>query len=343
MKGTIARSSSEAAALDANDLALFARVMEAGSFSRAAERCGLPKSTVSRRIAALEGVLGERLLTRTTRQLAITEFGERILDHARRLLDEAQAAHALAQHRQRAPRGTLRVSMPPDFVELNLVPLLLRFAERNPEVCLELDLSPRRVDLVAERFDLAVRVAQRLPDDATLVARRLGDLRHGLYASPAYLDRAGRPQAPVDLLSHTGLRLVASGGDVHPWRLSCGTERWEGLPPGSLSANSVGLQRELAAHGMGITALSERIAAPLVAGGALERVLPRWQLPTVTIWSVTPGRRLMPTRVTAFVEMLAQTLAEPWPGPAPGSGAGPGSNETGPAKPAPPSLPVGSS
>lgn len=323
MKGTI-EGGAEAGSLDANDLVLFARVMEAGSFSRAAERCGLPKSTVSRRIAALEAALGERLLMRTTRQLAITEFGERILDHARRLLEEAEAAHALAQHRQQAPRGSLRVSMPPDFVELNLVPLLLRFAEHHPEVCVELDLSPRRVDLVAERFDLAVRVAQRLPDDATLVARRLAELRSGLYASPAYLDRCGRPEAPAQLLAHTGLRLIGSGGEAQPWQLSCGAERWEGLPQGSISTNSIALQRELAAHGMGVTMLSEWIAAPLVTRGLLERVLPRWQLPSTTVWAVTAGRRLMPARVTAFVEMFAQVLAElctahhePGPVPAP--------------------------
>ena len=133
--------------LDANDLILFAQVMETGSFSRAAERTGLPKSTLSRRITTLETKLGERLLTRSTRRLAITEFGERILEHARRLLEETEAASAMALQRQGVPRGVLRVSMPPDFVELDLTPFLLQFAASYPEVRLELDLSPRRVDL----------------------------------------------------------------------------------------------------------------------------------------------------------------------------------------------------
>lgn len=314
MKATIQGSAGGQVALpEANDLLLFARVMEAGSFSRAAQRCGLPKSTVSRRIAALEAALGERLLTRTTRQLAITEFGERILDHARRLLEEAEAAHALAQHRQAAPRGTLRVSLPPDFVELDLVPLLLGFAQRYPEVGLELDLSPRRVDLVAERFDVAVRIAARLPDDSSLVARRITDLRHGLYASPVYLDRAGRPASPRELPAHTGLRLITSSGEALPWRLACAKEHWEGLSAGPLAANSVGLLRELAVRGMGIAALSERQAAPLEAARLLERVLPRWQLPTMTVWGVTPGRRLLPARVTAFLEMLTGVLSQPAP------------------------------
>ena len=252
MRGTISAAKAAPAdgLPDANDLLLFACVMEAGSFSRAAQRCGLPKSTVSRRIAALEAGLGERLLTRTTRQLAITEFGERILDHARRLLEETEAAPALAQHRQAAPRGTLRVSLPPDFDELNLAALLPGFVAGHPEVRVELDLSPRRADLVAERFDLAVRVAARLPDDATLVARRIADLGHGLYASPGYLGRAGRPASPQELSAHTGLRLIASGGEVQPWRLASGAERCEVLPSGPLAANSIGLLRELAArHG----------------------------------------------------------------------------------------------
>src|SRR5690606_5663439 len=218
-------------AVTADDLILFAQVIDAGSFSRAAERAGLPKSTVSRRISALEAALGERLLTRTTRQLKITEFGEGILDHAQRLLEELEGARALAQHRQATPQGVLRASLPPDFfLDLDLLPFLIEFAERYPAVELELDLSPRRVDLIAERFDLAIRIAARLPDDSTLVARRLAVIEHGLYASCAYLARAGVPQTPDDLLQHTGLRLITSSGEAQPWLLSRGDDRWEGRP-----------------------------------------------------------------------------------------------------------------
>lgn len=295
--------------LDANDLILFAHIMDAGSFSKAAERTGLPKSTLSRRITALETKLGERLLTRSTRRLAITEFGERILDHAKRLLEETEAASAMALHRQGTPRGVLRVSMPPDFRELDLTPLLLQFAASYPEVRLELDLSPRRVDLLAERFDLAVRAASRLPDDGTLVARKLCEMTNGLYASPAYLKRYGIPASPPDLLDHIGLRLIGGNGETQPWRLARGAETWEGLPNGPLAVNSPGLQRDLAAHGMGIVALDERFAEKMLEQGLLQRVLPEWCLPSVTLWCVTPGRRLLPTRTSAFIEMLRATLA----------------------------------
>ena len=296
--------------LDANDLILFAQVMETGSFSRAAERTGLPKSTLSRRITTLETKLGERLLTRSTRRLAITEFGERILEHARRLLEETEAASAMALHRQGVPRGVLRVSMPPDFVELDLTPFLLQFAASYPEVRLELDLSPRRVDLLAERFDLAVRVASRLPDDSTLVARKLCELANGLYASPAYLARYGVPEKPQDLLEHIGLRLIGGNGDALPWRLSRGAEQWEGMPDGPLAANSPRLQRDLARHGMGIVGIDDRFAQNWVEQGLLERVLPEWALPAVTIWCVTPGRRLLPARTTAFIDMLRIALTK---------------------------------
>lgn len=296
--------------LDANDLILFAQVIDAGSFSRAAERTGLPKSTLSRRITQLETRLGERLLTRSTRRLAITEFGERILEHARRLLEETEAASAMALHRQGVPRGVLRVSMPPDFVELDLTPFLLQFAASYPEVRLELDLSPRRVDLLAERFDLAVRIASRLPDDSTLVARKLCELQNGLYASPAYLARYGSPQQPPDLLKHIGLGLIGGNGDALPWRLTRGMENWEGMPDGPLAANSPRLQRELAGHGMGIVGIDSRFAQTWVDQGLLQRVLPDWSLPTVTIWCVTPGRRLLPARTSAFIEMLRGALAK---------------------------------
>ena len=294
--------------LDANDLMLFALIADSGSFARAGELSGLPRSTVSRRLSALEARLGERLLTRSTRRLALTEFGERILEHARRLREEAEAATAIAQHRQATPRGVLRVSMPPDFVELDLTRLLLQYAAAYPEVRLELDLSPRRVDLVGERFDLAIRAAARLPDDNALVARRICTLGNGLYASPAYLKRYGEPQTPPELMQHLALQLIGGNGSAQPWRLTRGNEHWEGLPNGPLAANSPGLQREMAAHGLGIVGLDDRLARSWIERGLLQRILPDWSLPSVTLWCVTPGRRLIPSRTTAFIELLRAAL-----------------------------------
>lgn len=296
--------------LYANDLILFAHIVEAGSFTGASERTGLPKSTLSRRLTDLENELGERLLQRSTRRLVLTEFGERILEYARRLQEETEAASALAQHRQLTPQGVLRISLPPEFYDLSFVTVLSEFTQQYPEVRLELDLSSRRVDLVAERFDVVVRAATQLPDDNTLVARRITVLHTGLYASPSYLRSHGRPQTPAELTQHIGLVLVTSAGEQQSWRLSRGTERWEGLPLHKLSANSLGLHQALAAQGMGIVGLSHGFAKKLVDQGELERILPDWSLPPTNIWCVTPGRRLLPQRTLAFIEILKTVLVE---------------------------------
>ncbi|MFT3735829.1 MAG: LysR family transcriptional regulator [Rhodocyclaceae bacterium] len=296
--------------LDANDLLLFARVVEAGSFTRAAERVGLPKSTVSRRLAALETRLGERLLARSTRQLSLTDFGNGVLEHARRLLEEAEAAQAFALHRQATPRGRLRVSLPPGFSEnLVLSSFFLQFCTDFPEIRLELDLSARRVNLLSEQFDLAIRIASSLPDDATLVARRLATLPGGLYASPAYLNAHGRPKSPDELLNHTGLHMMSSNGEVRPWELLRNKgEDWSGLPAGPLASNAVELCMQMALHGLGIAPFTDRFAQPRQAKGLLERVLPDWRVPDVTIWAVMPGRKLMPARTRAFSDALAAAL-----------------------------------
>ncbi|WP_249417636.1 LysR family transcriptional regulator [Pusillimonas minor] len=295
--------------LYANDLILFAHIVDAGSFTRASDLTGLPKSTLSRRLAELENVFGERLMQRSTRRLVLTEFGERMLEYARRLVDDTEAATALALHRQVTPQGILRVSFPPEYHELSLVQILSTFSRRHPDVRLDIDLSSRRVDLVAERFDVAVRVAAQLPDDNALVARRIITLHNGLYASPAYLARHGTPQNPPQLQSHTGLVLVTSAGDQQIWRLSrSNTEHWEGLPLHMLSANSVGLQQALAVQGLGIVGLSESFARPHVERGELLRVLPQWHLPQMNVWCVTPGRKLLPQRTLAFIDTLKEVL-----------------------------------
>ena len=295
--------------LYANDLILFAHIVNAGSFTRASDLTGLPKSTLSRRLSDLEDQLGERLMQRSTRRLILTDFGESILEYAHRLLDETEAAAALAQHRQVTPHGTLRVSLPPEFRELAVVDVVTEFARLYPNVRLELDLSARRVDIMTERFDVAVRAATHLPDDTALVARRITDLHSALYASPAYLKEHGTPKRPDDLLEHQGLILVSGGGEHLHWKLSKGKEKWEGLPIRTLTANSLGFQQALAIKGMGIVGLSHRFACAAVENGTLEPVLPGWCLPTTVVWCVTAGRRLLPQRTLAFIDLIKQTLA----------------------------------
>ena len=291
-----------------NDLLIFARVAEAGSFSRAAERIGLPKSTVSRRIALLEEHLGERLMLRTTRRLALTEFGHQLLEHANQVAAEVDAVKALTEYRQARPSGRLRVSMPSDFATMLLSDMLAAFIALHPAVSLELDLSPRRVDLLGENFDLAVRVGD-LPDDTLLAARRIAVFPGGLYAAPAYLAERGDPAAPDELLQHDALRLLGRNGEAVNWTLLCGDRQWNGVPPGRTAANSPELLISLARAGAGIAAVPDYFAASSLRSGELRRVLPDWRLPSYTAWAVFPGRRLMPAKTRAFIEMLDAALA----------------------------------
>ncbi len=296
--------------LEANDLLLYARVVEEGSFSRAGERLGLPKSTVSRRIAALEAQLGERLLLRTTRKLTVTDLGHSVLEHARQVAAEVEAASALAQHRQLEPSGRLRLSMPGDMANVVLGQLMADFMARYPAIQLEVDVSPRRVDLIGENYDLAIRMGD-LGDDASLAARRMADFEVGLYASPSYLAGKGSPKHPRDLLGHQALQLVNQQREARPWVLARGEERWEGLPPSRATGNSPELLMRMARAGAGICAVSSHFAEPYVRSGALLPVLADWALPSVPAWLVFPGRRLMPARTRVFLEALVEEFSAP--------------------------------
>lgn len=296
------------AGIEANDLLVFARVAELGSLSRAAERLGCPKSTVSRRLSLLERRLGERLLLRTTRRQTLTDFGRLLLEHARRVALEVDAVAALGEQRSAQPAGRLRVSMPNDLANLLLADSLAAFVALHPRVELELDLSPRRVDLLAEGFDLALRMGE-LPDDAYLAARALAQFSNGLYASPDYLAARGEPRRPDELAGHAGLHLLARNGQCMPWVLRMGEQMWQGLAGAQVRANSPELLLRMARAGSGIAALPQAFAQPSVQRGALRRLLVRWELPRQTAWAVFPGRNPLPARTRAFVDMLLAALA----------------------------------
>ena len=308
---------------DADDLLLFARVAETGSFSRAADRVQLPKSTVSRRIAALEKRLGERLLQRTTRKLVITEFGQGVLDHARAMSEEVDAALAFALSRQARPSGRLRVTMPGDFASVALEKPLADFIRDFPQVALEIDLSPRRVDLIGENFDLAIRMGA-LTDDVQLAARRLAVFTTGLYAAPSLLREHGEPLAPEALRTMPALMLLSRSGDPVPWELSVRADAPAAPRPSSakgrdavlhtivpaqhMRANSPDVLIRLARSGAGVVAVADFFAEPYLARGELQRILPGWCLPDADCWAVFPGRRLMPAKTRAFIDMLSATM-----------------------------------
>jgi DNA-binding transcriptional LysR family regulator len=296
--------------LEPNDLVVFARVVDEGSFSRAAERLGLPKSTVSRRVAALEAELGERLLLRTTRKLTLTDFGFAVVQHARHVVEDVTAAASLAHNRQLEPSGRLRVTMPGDMGNLLLAPLLAEFVLKYPAITLEVDLSARFVDLIGENFDVAIRMGD-LRDDATLAARHLAAFTGSLYAAPAYIARRGTPSQPEALMEHDALHILSRAGDAIPWTLTRGDQRWEGIPPGRATMNSPELLMRMALNGAGITVAIDPIALPYLERGELVQVLPDWRLPAISAWAVFPGRRLMPARTRVFLDALAAKFTGP--------------------------------
>lgn len=291
----------------ADDMILFAAIVEQGGLARAAERLDMPKATVSRRLANLEAAIGQRLLLRTTHRLALTEYGQEFLDHCRRVSEEVGNLHDFVHSRELTPRGHLRVSMPGDYAKQHCSRAIATFIETYPEIQLDLDLGARRVDLIGERFDLAIRMGA-LEDDTTLVARKIDEQRFGLYASPIYLALHPAPHHPDDLAGHVAVRLLAADGSAVPWRLARGKEVWEAVPPGKLTLNSPDMIQQLLLDGAGIGALPESFAAEDVHRKRLLRVLPMWALPSMPAWAVMPMRRYPPYKTRVFLEHLERFM-----------------------------------
>ena len=289
--------------ISADDYILFATIVEQGSMVRAAEHLGMPKATVSRRLVNLEAALGQRLLLRTTRRLTLTEFGQEFLDHCRRIAEEVATTQDFVRSRETQPRGHLRISMPGDYARQHFSRAIATFIETHPEIQIDLDLTSRRVDLVSERFDLAIRMGA-LENDSTLVARKIDELDFGLYASPIYLALHAAPQHPDELEQHTAVRLLSARGTEIPWKLMRGKTVWEKVPPGRLAVNSPDMIQQLLLDGAGIGALPCRFAADDVRHNRLLRVLPEWALPVVPAWAVTTMRRYLPAKTRAFLAHL---------------------------------------
>lgn len=284
-----------------SDMALFVEVMKARSFRRAAEALAMPGSTLSRRIARLEAAVGLRLLNRTTRRVEPTEAGQVYFERCRRIIDEARLAHEELGDLVARPSGTLRVSLPVDFAVMYLAPILPEFARTYPDIRFDLDLTPRNVDLVAEPFDLAIRMAE--PESGGLVSRVIGRISAGLFASPGYLKARGEPAHPAELERHDCLTMPTRAR----WLLHSGVATYEAGVAGRFVANSVALLRRLAVQDLGIVFLPERAVADEVARRALDRILPAWEGLPQSIHAVTETR-LLPARTQRFIEFLKLKL-----------------------------------
>jgi DNA-binding transcriptional LysR family regulator len=276
---------------------------------RAAEHLGMPKATVSRRLTNLEAALGQRLLLRTTRRLTLTDFGMEFLEHCRRVAEEVTATRDFVNSQEERPRGRLRVSMPGEYARQHFSHAFATFIETYPEIQLDLDLTSRRVDLIGERFDLAIRMGT-LDNDSSLAARKIDEQSIGLYASPIYLALHPAPKHPDDLERHAAVRLMSARGTPIVWKLLRGKRVWEGTPPGRLTLNSMDVIQQLLLDGAGIGALPDRFAAEDARLKRLVRVLPEWCLPPVPAWAVTPMRRYLPAKTRTFLAHLEQFIAK---------------------------------
>ncbi|SAL34878.1 LysR family transcriptional regulator [Caballeronia cordobensis] len=294
---------------DFEGLAMFAKVAEEGSFAAAARAMGVSVATVSRGVARLEERLGARLFNRTSRQLALTEFGGTIAEKAGDIYRQAEEAENAAREMSVQPRGLVRLAVPMSFGLRWVAPLLPGFFEAYPEVAIDLHLSDATVDIVAQGFDAALRIAA-LPD-SSLVAKRLCPVSQLVVASPGYLKRHGRPAHPRELAGRPCLSYAyRARSDV--WRFTNDAGEEEAVTPtGPLRVTNADALLPTLLEGLAIAELPDFIACEYLADGRLEALLTDWHLTRGGLYFVTPSARSRPAKVTALADYFAKHLSEP--------------------------------
>ena len=292
--------------MDLNEILVFARVVQAGSFTSAAAELGMPKSTVSRKVSDLEERLKSRLLQRTTRKLSLTDVGRTYYDYCARIVGEIEDGERAVSRLQESPRGLLRVTAPVNVAFLG--PIVSDYLKRYPEVRLDLLCTGRAVDLVEERFDVAIRAGTLA--DSTLIARSLGSARWFLVATPAYLKRRGRPRSPDDLKKHDCL-LFGAGIDNAGVRLENADTSVQVAVSARLMVTDMDVLHAVAAAGLGIALLPASVCAEDLRARRLERVLPDWNAPSTPVHVVYPSTRHLSPKVKTFVEHLHERMTPP--------------------------------
>ena len=289
-----------------DDMTVFVRAAEAASFSGAAQRLGLAKSVVSRRIGSLEARLGTSLFHRTTRRLSLTETGQAYYERARRILADVIEAEEVARRLQSELRGRLKVAAPMTFGMLHLAPAVVDFLVAHPQLEVDVDLNDRRVDLVNEGHDLAIRIGKLA--DSSLIARRLAPCRHVVCASSAYLRARGEPRSPEELEDGRHDCLAYSNRPISDeWRF-CIDGEWRSLRvrPTRLGVNNGDVLRDAAIAGIGLVVLPTFIVSEALRRGDLKAVLSDFELDDPAIHAVWPPNRELSAKVRAFVDFLSE-------------------------------------
>ncbi len=291
---------------DLNDLYYFAQVVDHGGFAPAGRALGEPKSKLSRRIAALEERLGVRLLNRSTRYVVVTEVGRIFHTHCKAMLVQAEAAQEAIDAMRATPCGTLRISCPVALLEARVAGMLAEFQQRYPDVTLELDATNRRVDVIEEGFDIAIRVRPPPLEDSDLVLRTLTDRGQCLVASPGLLKKHGKPDGPTDLMAFPSLAL-GRPRYRHRWHLigPDGSETRVMHHP-RLITRSMSALRVAAAAGIGIVQLPTMMISEELAQGRLVQGLKGWAPPREIVHAVFPSRRGLLPAVRGLIDFLAE-------------------------------------
>lgn len=293
------------------DIAVFVQVVESGSFTAAAEKLQLSKSVVSKYVSRLENQLGTQLLNRTTRRLRLTETGQIFYDRCRQGLAELRDASDEVSALQSTPRGQLRLNLPMSFGILHVAPALAAFRAQYPEIGIDINFDDRKLDLVQEGFDVAIRISD-MPD-TSYVARRLGTCHHVVCASPAYLEKHKAPQTPAELVEHNVItfRYQASATHWH-FRNSDGKEESVALQASLQMNNSLAI-REAVLQGVGITRTPTFVVGKDLRSGALQAVLKNYRCPEPAIQAVYPDKRHLSPKVRAFIDFMAERVSDPAP------------------------------
>jgi len=306
----LAAKSGGGAMADLNLMAIFARVVEAGSFAEAARRMGTSRSAVSKAVAKLEKSLGAHLLNRTTRYLSLTEIGASVAEHCARMLEEASEAEKLVGSLSSEVRGTLRVSASVAFGTLHVAPALARFLPLHPELKIDLSITDRWVNLAEEGFDLAIHVTG--DPQPNLVARPLAPVRRKLCATPDYFRRHGIPQSPADLVRHNCLDYTRSG-EPGRWRFT-GPQGEIVVPVnGTLHVDDDEALSQAVLGGLGVGLLPTFIIGRELQNGNLQAVLSKYIPVERHVYAIYLPTRHLPSKVRVFIDfMVAHIGAEPY-------------------------------
>ena len=296
-------------------LIAFAESAKRGNFAAAARELACTPSTLAKAVARLEAHLGVRLFHRTTRQVTLTDDGERLFAHCRRVLAELERLQEEASGTRLAPSGTLRIDMPVSLGRMVVLPLLARFMHAHPTVGIDARFTDLYVDLIKDGVDVAIRTGPLR--DSSLIARRLGSQELLLFASPAYLERAGRPRSLPDLRKHTAVLFRApSSGRERPWNFRLRRRNVNVLPASHVKVDQGDALVQAAVQGMGIGQVPHYMVSAELRSGALVELLPALRPAPMPISAVMPSSRLIPQRVRALLELIEAT-PEAFPAPPP--------------------------